>query len=229
MRNLYKNHRKKGFYTNSLLRFKISCKKEYIPVGCVPSTAVAVSPAMHAPCHTCPPPCHTCHAMHASVPHIPPPHPPLLPSMPPFTTHAPFTMHACPFHHTCPPSLCVPPPFTTHTPLHNASVPPLPCLPPPQPDRMTDACENIIFPQPLLRTVKIEIQFGQHHSIFNCAAAENKMGWFISLSKWVYDILTIIRFVSLPYPVGNSRIWSKTSFHRINWKIPWPNLNTIDI
>ena len=192
---------------------------------------------MHAPCHTHPPAMHaplathTPPAMHASVPHIPPPHPP------------PFCQ-ACPLHRTCPPSLCMPAPFTTHAPLHyvclplsphmppplHNACPPLPCLPPPpRPDRMTDACENIIFPQPLLRTVKIEIQFGQHHSIFNCATAENKTGWFISLSKWVYDILTITRFVSLPYPVGNSRIWSKTSFHRINWKIPWPNLNTIDI
>ena len=29
-------------------------KQECIPVGCVPPAAVAVSPAMHTPCHTCP-------------------------------------------------------------------------------------------------------------------------------------------------------------------------------
>ena len=69
-------------------------KQECIPVGCVPSAAMAVSPAMHAPHHACPLPC---------MPHLPctPP-----PCMPPFATHAPchtclFTLHA-PIHHLCP-------------------------------------------------------------------------------------------------------------------------------
>ena len=79
--------------------------QECIPVGCVPSAAVAISPAthtppaMHAPCHACPlphmPPYHThppvmhalCHThlptMHAPLPHTPP-------------------CHACPLHHTPP-------------------------------------------------------------------------------------------------------------------------------
>ena len=81
---------------------------------------------MHAPCHTPPPyipPCHT--------------HP--LPCMPPFTTHTRLTMHTpchvCPLPHM-PPLLWMPP---------------LPCTSPL--DRMTDACENIIFPQLLLRAV----------------------------------------------------------------------------
>ena len=111
MRNLYKNHRKKGFYTNSLLRFKISCKREYIPVGCVLSTTVAVSPAMHAPCHTCPP------GMHASLPHIPQPHTPPL-----FAKDAPLH-HTCPLHYACLPISPHMPPFTTHAPLHYACLP----------------------------------------------------------------------------------------------------------
>ena len=53
--------------------------------------------------------------------------------------------------HTCTPSPCMPP-YTTHAPLCHAC-PPLPHTHPM--DRMTDACENITFPQLLLRTVKI--------------------------------------------------------------------------
>ena len=48
----------------------------------------------------------------------------------PFTTHFSFC-HAHLLHHTHSPSPCMPP-FTIH---------------PPPPDRMTDACENITFPQ----------------------------------------------------------------------------------
>ena len=96
-------------------------------------------PAMHALCHAHPLPC------------IPPPHSdesmvcfhkwflctPSLPCMPPSPHIFPFAMHTS---------------FTTHTPLRHA------CRPSPYthpPDRMTDACENITFPQLLLRTVKI--------------------------------------------------------------------------
>ena len=53
--------------TKLLVLFKvfIETKQECTPVGCVPSTSVAISPtcmppAMHNPCHTCPLPCHTC-------------------------------------------------------------------------------------------------------------------------------------------------------------------------
>ena len=59
-------------------------EQENIPVGCVPSAAVAVSPAMHAPYHAHP------------LPHMYP-----LPCMPP--SHAcPPVMHA--------PQSCMPPP-----------------------------------------------------------------------------------------------------------------------
>ena len=64
---------------------------------------------------------------------------------PPPTTHTP-AMHTPPGH-TCPPAMHA---ATTHPLPH---MPPLPCTPPPTVDRMTDACENITFPQLLLRTV----------------------------------------------------------------------------
>ena len=89
-----------GFLKNFLGNYGI---QECIPVGCVPSAAVAVSPATHAPlpcmsplpyppCHTCP--CHVC----------PPPSP---------TTHA----YRC---HACPSAMDAPPPCMS-----------LPCMPPP--------------------------------------------------------------------------------------------------
>ena len=73
-------------------RIKTSHKQECIPVGCVPPTAVAISPAMHAPphchCHTCPPAMHTSPAMPA-----------------PFAMHTPCHAHppspTCPLHHAC--------------------------------------------------------------------------------------------------------------------------------
>ena len=118
--------------------------QECIPVECVPSAAVAISLAMHAPampapchahpsCHTCPLPCmppyHAC-------PHQAQP----LPCMPP-------AMHA--LGHACP-LTCMPP--TTHAPASmHAPATPLP----PLPHGQTDACENITFPQLLLRTVKM--------------------------------------------------------------------------
>ena len=75
-------------------------QQECIPVGCVPSAAVAVSPAMHAPCYAQPPlPC---------TPLLPctPPHHTCPPSsnMPSFATHAPP-----PLPRTTP-SPCMPPP-----------------------------------------------------------------------------------------------------------------------
>ena len=94
-----------------------------------------MSPTIHTP------------AMHTPLPQMPPlpqmtpaTHVPPLPYMPP-VMHAP-AMHApC---HAC--SLSCMPPCHIH---------PLPCMPLPM-DRMTDACENITFPQLLLRTVIIQ-------------------------------------------------------------------------
>ena len=92
-----------SFTTLAILVPKIYFKQEYIPGGCIPSAAVAVSPAMHAPCHACPP----CHAR--PLPHMPPCH-----ACSPSATHA-FchgpptpTMHAPPCH-ACPLALpCIP-------------------------------------------------------------------------------------------------------------------------
>ena len=89
---------------------RIYHKQECIPVGCVPSTAVAVSPAMHTPSHA------------PTLPHMPPP---------PATHATPCPHHAHPCH--------------AHPP-------------PPPVERMTDACENITFPQLLLRTLIIKAQ-----------------------------------------------------------------------
>ena len=87
---------------------KWKCQKflmqEYIPVGCIPSAAAVVSPAMHVPCHTCLP-CHA-HPRHTSLPtmHASP------------AMHTPY--HACPLPHN-PPAM--------HAPCHTS---PLPCMPP---------------------------------------------------------------------------------------------------
>ena len=98
----------------------------------IPSAAVVVSPAKHAPCHICPPAIHTpCHAC-----------PPAM--------HVPFAMHAP--HHACPPAMHTPchvhplphmppPPHmppTTHAP-HHAYPPPLP----PWTELLTQACKNL--------------------------------------------------------------------------------------
>ena len=102
-------------------------KQECIPVGCIPPTAVAISPAMHAP------------LMHA--PHHAPPATHAHPAMHAPLHHAHPLHHVCPLHHACPPFPCVPPPpFAMYTP---------------RTEFLTHACENIAFPQPLLRTVKI--------------------------------------------------------------------------
>ena len=81
----------------------LSIKQECIPVGCVPSTAVAVPPATHAP-----------------LPHVAP-----LPCMPPPCTppptHAPPSCHACPPCHTHTPAMhapCQAHPPAMHTPCH---------------------------------------------------------------------------------------------------------------
>ena len=51
-----------------VLEGKCITQQECIPVGCVPSAVVAVSPATHAPCHTLPP------ATHTPLPRTPPCH-----------------------------------------------------------------------------------------------------------------------------------------------------------
>ena len=85
-------------------------KQECIPVGCVTSAAVAVSPAMHCsiathapamhtPRHTCPLPCTPLYHTHPPAMHAPPSavHAPL-PCMPP-AMHAPVMHIPC---HTFP-------------------------------------------------------------------------------------------------------------------------------
>ena len=128
--------------------FSLSGKQGCIPVGCVPSAAVAVSAATHAP------------SMHVPLCHAPP-----LPCMPP-------AMHA--LCHTCPHHACLPchacPPCHAH-PYHKC--PPCHTRPPPM-DRMTDASENITFPQLLLRTVDIAL------TLLHAGNSESANIWFKS-------------------------------------------------
>ena len=114
-------------------------EQEYIPVGCILPSAVAISPSMHAPTtpamhttyHTCPLPC-TPPAMHAPLPRTPPAMHAPLPRTPP-AVHAPLprtppAMHA-PLPRT-PPAMHAPLPCTppaTHVPCHTHH---LPCMPP---------------------------------------------------------------------------------------------------
>ena len=85
-------------------------------------------PVIHAPCHTCPPlPC-TSPAMHTPVMHAP------------CHAYPPATYAPC-HTHPHPPSMHDPP--ATHAPR------------PLWTEFLTHACENITFPQLLLRTVKI--------------------------------------------------------------------------
>ena len=102
--------------------------QECIPVGCLPFPCSG-----RLSCHACPPPCmHPCHACslpcYACPPamHAPLPHTPTLPCMPPTLTHT------WPLHYT-------------YAALHHAC--------PLWTDFLTHACENITFPQLLLRTV----------------------------------------------------------------------------
>ena len=119
---------------------KLCCQQECIPVGCIPPTAVAVSPAMHPTLMHAPSPCYAHpmpympHAMHAPMPCMPHAMHAPMPSMPPF--------HACPMP-CMPPAMhaslpCTPP--AMHTPCH--ACPTLPCMPP---CGQTDTCENITF------------------------------------------------------------------------------------
>ena len=104
-------------------------KQEYIPVGCVPSAAVAISTGMHAPHHAHPLPCMTpCHvyplAMHTPLPCTPPCHAHHLPHMPPCHTcplaavHAPLAAVHAPLRHTPLPHMpsCHSCPLAMHAP-----------------------------------------------------------------------------------------------------------------
>ena len=112
------------------------------PLPCMPHT-MHTPFAMHTPGHTC------------SLPHMPPCHAPLpCMSYPPLCTLLPCPRLPCMPHPCYAPLLscmsplpCMPP--AMHAPCHAC---PLPCTP--SVDRMTDACENMTFPQLLLRTVK---------------------------------------------------------------------------
>ena len=88
-------HQKRYTFHNKTECQKIPDKQECIPVGCAPSTSVAISPALHTtpssfhhahlPCHACPHP----------LPHMPPTtHTPLLHTPP--AMHAPRATHAPP-------------------------------------------------------------------------------------------------------------------------------------
>ena len=106
-----------------------------IPVGRIPSAAVAISPAMHTPSHKHPP------AMHAPLP-SPAMHAPCnachpLPCMPSLAMHAPLPCMPSPAMHVAPAMYAIP----CHTsPLWT--------------EFLTHACENITFRQLLLQTVK---------------------------------------------------------------------------
>ena len=107
-------------------------KQECIPVGCIPSAAVAVSPAMYAPPHM--PPamhatCYACSPCHACSPpaHAPP------------ATHAPC--HACPL-------LCMAPCHIHPLPcMHPAThTPPLPRSPPSPWTELQTLVKTLPFP-----------------------------------------------------------------------------------
>ena len=127
---------------------RLSCHA--CPLPCMPLPHMASSLCMPLLCHTCLL-CHTHPLHHACPPHhahlramytSPLPHTP--PAMHTSLPCMPLAMraHHC---HTCPPPLPYMPPSPCMLSCH--ACPPV--------DRMTDACENITFPQLLLRTVKI--------------------------------------------------------------------------
>ena len=89
-------------------------KQECIPVGCIPSAAVAISPATHAPHHAHPPPHMSLKCMSPTM-QSPAMHTPCQECLPPRTHPPPHT----------PPPTCMPP--TTHVPCHACL---LPCIPP---------------------------------------------------------------------------------------------------
>ena len=113
----------------------LSIKQECIPVGCVPSTAVAVPPATHAPLpHIAPLPC-------MSPPCTPPP------------THAPPPAMHAPLPHTHPCHAC---PLSSTPPCHAHPLPhtsPCYACPPPRTEFLAHACESIALPQLPLQMV----------------------------------------------------------------------------
>ena len=115
-----------------------------------PPTMHIPTPTMHIPTPTTYVPCHICLSMHNSCHayplaiHTPTMHVPAMHA--PCYAH-PSVMHAP--HHICP-HLCTP---YCHAPLHHAYL--LPCIPPvTHVPVWTDICQNITFPQLLLRAVK---------------------------------------------------------------------------
>ena len=107
------------WYMHLLSHSKNENQQESIPVGCILSAEVAVSPAMHATPNL---PHHASLAAHAPTIHAPatPLHTPLLPCIPPamYAPHHTFPHHTCPCH-------AHPLPYTT-PPMYT----PPPCMPP---------------------------------------------------------------------------------------------------
>ena len=124
-----------GMHSSRMRTIRSSGRLSYNvhPPPCMPP-AMYAPPPMHAPCYACP--CHACCpcmplTMHAPTMHAP--HPAM---------HAPPTRHA-PAVQVYPP-LCMPAPPTMHAPVMHAPL---------RTECLTDGCENITFPQLLLRTV----------------------------------------------------------------------------
>ena len=98
----------------------------------------------HFSCHAYPPPQHACpryHELNSPYHTHPLPHTP--------TTHAPCHVHPLPYM----PPLPHMPPCHACRQLHMPPPPCHACPPLPHMPRKTDVCENITFPQLLLRTV----------------------------------------------------------------------------
>ena len=148
------------------------------------------------PCHTCCPAMHTpCHAH--PLPYTHPYHTPPCHTHP--TTHAPC--HTCP---PCHPSPCMPPSFAMHFPF-TMHTPPLSHMPPPHlwTDGMIHACENITFPQLLLRAV-ININLNLNtllvswFNVFSMLFSERirllRWKWW---KRWRWDIFYTNTYVSI--------------------------------
>ena len=135
MWKLYEFYYRHVIIFNDVHKRRKSAQQECILVGCVPSAAVAVSPATHTHptlprmrLQTCTHPCHAC----------PPTTPTAVPPVMPTAMHAAY--HTCPPPHTSPPATRPSP--ATHVPCH---------VWPQWTEWLTDTCKNITFPQLLLR------------------------------------------------------------------------------
>ena len=142
-----------------------SSEQECIPVGCIPTAAVAAFPVTHAPHHKCCPLHHTCppFTMHVPLCHACPlaTHTPTFPHTHPFTTHTP-SPHT-PLHHICPPAM-----LAMHAPQANRT--PKACTHPPV-NRMT--CQTGVKTLPCHNFVadgKKAMQSNTTHSVLvlNC-------------------------------------------------------------